>query len=131
MTALRLGSRASRLDPPSADARGSRAYFIAADERVLLRWQCGLRRWSLRLIQQMPVDHSRSIVLLSGSPLKYLFSIARNIDSLGAALMNSVMDDRSFMASIAPKISVAPFPLIPIIICVHMVKPAPRIGCRR
>lgn len=60
--------------------------------------------WNLGLMRQMPVaDHSRPIVLSSGEPLKYLCSTARKVDLSGAALIKSVVEDRSLMASIRPK----------------------------
>jgi hypothetical protein len=68
-------------------------------------------------------------VASSGSPPKYSSSTSRNTGSSGAAVMNSVIDERSFIASTSPKIAAAGFPSMAASIRAHSTKRGPSTGC--
>ena len=67
----------------------------------------------------------------SGSPSKYLPMTVPNAGTPGAAVANSVMDERSFIASTSPKTSVADRPWVPISIRAHSSMRGPSTGCAR
>jgi subtilase family serine protease len=69
---------------------------------------------------------NRVSVASSGAPSKYLASTRANAFSSGAAAMNSVMDERSFIASTAPKMSAALFPSVSATIVAHSMSRGPR-----
>ncbi len=64
----------------------------------------------------------------SGSLSKYLVSTVRNAGRSVAAA-NSVIDERSFIASTLPKMSVAVFPSVPATIRAHTSRRGPSTGC--
>jgi hypothetical protein len=64
-------------------------------------------------------------------PSKNLSSTWRKAGSSGAAVMNSVMDERSFIASTPPKMSAADLPSAPASIRAHSCRRGPSTGCAR
>jgi hypothetical protein len=56
---------------------------------------------------------------------------ARNAGSSGAPAANSVMDERSFIASTPPKMSVADRPSVPASMRAHSASRGPSTGCAR
>lgn len=67
----------------------------------------------------------------SGTPPKYFASTAPNTGSAGPAAANSVIDERSFIASIPPKMSAAVLPSVSATTRAHSASRGPSTGCRR
>jgi hypothetical protein len=69
-------------------------------------------------------------VAVSGSPPKNLPSTSPNTGSSGAAVMNSVMDERSLSASTPPKMSCAVL-FVPATMAAHSLSRGPSSGWAR